>query len=145
MEIVEMQERHAADMERMTKVFYCSEAVCHEIPWKNIESTIAEAVSDSEMLDGYVFEADGEAAGFGFITKYFESECGGVCVQIMDLYVEEKFRGRGFAKQYFEFVFKEYSYAKRFRLEAAPDNENAIRLYKNLGFKEISYIQMIKE
>lgn len=145
MDILKMQKCHVKDVEEMAKVFYYSDAVCHDIPWSNIENTMKEAVSDSELLDGYIFEYDGKIAGFGLITKYFESECGGVCVQLMDLFVKDEFRGRGIAKKYFEFIFNKYSYARRFRLEAAPDNENAMRLYKNLGFEEISYIQMIKE
>lgn len=144
MEIVKMQARHIDDIERMAKLFYYSDAVCHEIPWENIKHTIDTAVSDSDMLHGYIFEVDGEAAGFGLITQYFESECGGVCVQVMDLYVDEKFRSQGIAKRYFEFLFNEYSYAKRFRLEAVEDNP-AVRLYEKMGFKKLDYMQMIKE
>lgn len=145
MDILKMQKCHVKDVEEMAKVFYYSDAVCHDIPWENVENTINEAVSPSEILEGYVFDCDGNIAGFGLITKYFESECGGVCVQLMDLFVKSEFRGRGIAKKYFEFIFDKYSYAKRFRLEAAPDNEKAIRLYKSLGFHELSYMQMIKE
>lgn len=144
MEIVKMQQRHIADVERMAKKFYYSDAVCHEIPWENITRTIEEAISDSRLLDGYVFEVDGEAAGFGYVTQYFESECGGICVQIIDLYVDSKFRKQGIAKKYFEFVFDKYSYAKRFRLEVVEDNYSAINLYKQLGFKNLAYKQMIK-
>ncbi len=144
MEIVKMQERHIPDMERMAKKFYYSDAVCHDIPWENIERTISKAVSESDMLHGYVFEVGGKTVGFGLITQYYESEIGGVCVQIMDLYVDEKFRGQGIAKQYFEFVFDKYSYAKRFRLEAVEDNP-AVKLYEKMGFKKLEYMQMVKE
>lgn len=145
MEIVKMQKCHIVDVERMAKVFYYGDAVCHEIPWENIKATISEAISDSEFLDGYVFEVDGETAGFGFITKYYESECGGICVQIIDLYIDMKFRKQGIAKKYFEFVFNKYSYAKRFRLEVVEDNYPAVNLYKSMGFEKLPYMQMIKE
>lgn len=145
MEIVKMQQRHIADVERMSKIFYYGDAVCHEIPWENIRRTIDEAVSDSQFIDGYVFEVDGEAAGFGYITRYYESECGGICVQIIDLYVDDKFRKQGIARKYFEFVFDKYSYAKRFRLEVVEDNYPAVKLYKQLGFEKLAYMQMIKE
>lgn len=144
MKIVRMQEYHIADVERMARKFYYSDAVCHEIPWENIQNTIETAVSGLDILHGYVFEVDDEIAGFGLITRYFESECGGICVQIMDLYVEEKFRGRKIATKYFEFIFNEYSYAKRFRLEAVEDNP-AVELYRKMGFKKLEYMQMIKE
>ncbi len=145
MEIVKMEKRHIPEVERLAKIFYYGDAVCHEIPWENIKRTIDEAVSDSDILDGYVFEADGEAAGFGYITKYYESECGGICVQIIDLYVDDKYRRQGFARQYFDFVFDKYSYARRFRLEAVRENTAAVRLYESLGFSELGYMQMIKE
>ncbi len=145
MEIKKMQKCHVPDVKQMAKKFYYSDAVCHEIPWENIQNSIETAVSDDSILDGYVFDADGETAGFSFITQYFETECGGICVQIIDLYVDEKFRKQGIAKQYFEFVFGKYSHAKRFRLEAVEDNYPAVSLYKKLGFKKLDYMQMIKE
>lgn len=145
MEIKKMQKCHVADVTRMAKIFYYGDAVCHEIPWKNIERSIETAVSDDNILDGYVFDVDGEVAGFGFITQYFETECGGICVQIIDLYVDDKFRKQGIAKQYFDFVFSKYSHAKRFRLEVVEDNYPAVELYKKMGFTKLDYMQMVKE
>ncbi len=145
MEIKKMQKCHVPEVEQMAKKFYYSDAVCHEIPWENIRNSIETAVSENNILDGYVFDVNGEIAGFGFITQYFETECGGVCVQIIDLYVDDKFRKQGIAKQYFDFVFKTYSHAKRFRLEVVEDNYPALSLYGQLGFTKLNYMQMIKE
>ena len=67
---------------------------------------------------------------------------GGICVQIIDLYVNENARGKGVATQYFNYLFDKYSDAKRFRLEVVKDNVKAISLYKKMGFTDVSYGQM---
>ena len=60
-----------------------------------------------------------------------------------ELFVLPKFRGRGIAKEFFKFSEGLSGYAA-LRLEAEPDNERAIKLYKSLGFKPLPYLQMIK-
>ena len=76
------------------------------------------------------------------MTTYYETEVGGICVQIIDLYVNENARGKGVATRYFNYLFDKYSDAKRFRLEVVKDNVKAISLYKKMGFTYISYGQM---
>ena len=68
------------------------------------------------------------------MTTYYETEVGGICVQIIDLYVNENARGKGVATQYFNYLFDKYSGAKCFRLEVVKDNVKAISLYKKMGF-----------
>ena len=46
------------------------------------------------------------------MTTYYETEVGGICVQIIDLYVNENARGKGVG-QYFNYLFDKYSDAKR--------------------------------
>ena len=142
MNIEIMNESHARKVLEMSKVFYTSDALDHEVPMDIIKENIDVAVSDNDILTGYVFCEDDEIVGFSYVTTYYETEVGGVCAQILDLYIDEKYRGRGFASQYFRYVFDKYSYAKRFRLEYVKENESAIAVYKHLGFKEISYGQM---
>ncbi len=142
MDIKKMNNSHIDELLEMSRVFYSSDALSHEVPMDIIERNIRIGASDDKSLDGYVFCENGKVAGFSYVTTYYETEIGGLCVQILDLYVDEKYRGRGFATQYFNFVFEKYSFAKRFRLEAVKDNANAINLYKRMGFKELSYKQM---
>ena len=35
--------------------------------------------------------------------------------------------------------------AARYRLEAEPENEGAVRLYHRMGYKELPYMQLVKE
>lgn len=142
MEIKVMDSSHIDKVLEMSKVFYSSDALDHEVPIDIIKENIKTAVSDNDVLTGYVFYENGELTGFSYITSYYETEVGGICVQILDLYVDDNYRGQGFASQYFRYVFDKYSYAKRFRLEYVKDNERALNVYKHLGFKEIAYGQM---
>lgn len=143
MNIELMNESHIERVLEMSKIFYSSDALDHEVPLDMIMRNIEVAVSDDEILTGYVFCIDGEVVGFSYITTYYETEVGGKCIQIVDLYVDEKYRGRGYSSQYFRYIFDKYVDAKRFRLEVVKDNEKAINVYKRMGFKEISYGQMV--
>lgn len=142
MEICRMDSSHTDKVTELSKVFYSSDALDHTVPMDIIYRNIKTAVSGDGALTGYVFCEDGDIAGFSYVTSYYETEVGGTCVQILDLYVDEKYRGRGFASQYFKFVFDKYSYARRFRLEFVKSNENAVKLYRRIGFKDIAYGQM---
>lgn len=143
MKIEIMNEDHVEKLLEMSKVFYSSDALDHEVSMDIIAKNIEAAVSGGDLLIGYVFREGEEIAGFSYVTRYYETEVGGVCTQIIDLYVDEKYRGRGFATQYFNFLLDEYSDSKRFRLEVVKDNIKAINLYKRVGFKEIPYGQMV--
>lgn len=142
MDIKIMTGEHADRVLEMSRVFYTSDALDHEVPMNIISVNIQNAVSEDNLLTGFVFCEGDEIVGFSYVTCYYETEVGGVCAQILDLYIDEKYRGRGFATQYFNYVFEKYSYAKRFRLEVVKDNEKAVNVYKRMGFKEISYGQM---
>lgn len=142
MNIKIMTSEHADKVMEMSKVFYTSDALDHEVPMDIISKNIQKAVGADDILTGFVFCEGDEIFGFSYVTCYYETEVGGVCAQILDLYIDEKYRGRGFATQYFNYVFEKYSYAKRFRLEVVKDNKKAVNVYKRMGFKEISYGQM---
>lgn len=142
MNIKIMTSEHVDKVLEMSKVFYTSDALDHEVPMDIISENIQKAVGADDILTGFVCYEGDEIVGFSYVTCYYETEVGGVCAQILDLYIDEKYRGRGFATQYFNYVFEKYSHAKRFRLEVVKDNEKAVNVYKRMGFKEISYGQM---
>ena len=126
-----MNESHRDKVLELSKAFYCSDALDHEVPMNIIETNIDAAIS-----------GDKGVVGFSYVTTYYETEVGGICVQIIDLYVNENARGKGVATQYFNYLFDKYSDAKRFRLEVVKDNVKAVSLYKKMGFTDVSYGQM---
>lgn len=137
-----MNESHRDKVLELSKAFYCSDALDHEVPMNIIETNIDAAISGDKGLIGFVFFENNEVVGFSYVTTYYETEVGGICVQIIDLYVNENASGKGVATQYFNYLFDKYSGAKRFRLEVVKDNVKAISLYKKMGFTDVSYGQM---
>ena len=126
----------------MSREFYSSGAALKPIGDDKRER-VWEALSQGDGVLGYIIEADGETAGYALTVPYFSQEAGGKILWVDELFVLPKFRGRGIAKEFFKFSEGLSGYAA-LRLEAEPDNERAIKLYKSLGFKPLPYLQMIK-
>lgn len=143
MEIKKMNENYYSEVFDMTKAFYSSDAVDHKIPDINIKNTIDNALTEGNLFDGYIMFEDSNIIGFAYVTRYFETEVGGDCVMILDLYIKKEHRKKGYGSAFLNYVFQQYSYAKRFRLEVSKDNISAIHAYKKLGFTELSYKQMV--
>lgn len=59
------------------------------------------------------------------------------------MYVEERFRGLGVGKTFFDFLYKEYTDCI-FRLEVEGENERAVKLYEKCGFSVLPYMEMKK-
>lgn len=143
MNIRAMQAGDFAALEPMMRAFYASEAMDHPLEPKIFRADFDAAVRGDSTLRGLVLEDEGGVFGFSFLTIYFSSEVGGETVQIEDLYIDASRRGRGYGRQYFEWVFARYPRAKRFRLEVSQANRRAARLYERLGFSTLPYQQMV--
>ncbi len=144
MDIRRMTEKDRADVLDMSSEFYSSDAVSHPADEEKLINVFDTAISDLKTFNGYVFiDENGKAAGYSYISEYYESEIGGICVMLIDLFVKSEYRGQGIASSFFEFVKNEYRYAKRFRLEVMPDNESAIAAYRHWGFADLPYKQMV--
>ena len=128
----------------LASAFYQSDAVLHPVPVKNIENTFCELIRQDTYIECYLCEEAGEAIGFLLIAKTFSQESGGMVTWIEELFLKEQYRGAGRGAQMVAFIEKTFP-ASRFRLEAEPDNEKAIRLYKRLGYVPLAYVQYLKE
>lgn len=130
----------------MMKVFYASDALIIHASEEVLRRTLNECLSDSRWADGFVFEEDGELAGYGIITRCYSTETGGVCVWIEDLYLRPQFRGKGLGSGFLAYV-EEISKgsAVRLRLEAEKGNDNALEVYRRAGFEVLDYVQLVKE
>lgn len=130
----------------MAKEFYHSDAVLHPIPDEHFEHTAKEALRSDVYAGIYLFESDGETAGYGLTAKTFSQEAGGIVIWIEEIYIREKHRSKGLGREFFEFLEQQYKdSAVRFRLEVEPDNKRAMSLYEKLGYKKLDYIQMVRE
>ena len=126
--------------------FYNSDAVCHSVDSKNIELTFDACINKSPYARGFIIEYDGEQAGFAMLSFTHSLEAGGLVVLLEDLYVSQKFRGKGLMSKFFKALFLEYDKkAARYRLEVTKNNKSAIDIYKHYGFEELEYLAMVKD
>lgn len=126
----------------MSREFYRSGATATEIDDAK-RNVFWNTILENNSLNGYIFEVDGQIAGYAITVYYPSQEYGGNILWIDELFVKPKYRGRGIAKAFFEFAEK-LTDKVLLRLEAEPNNKKAISLYESLGFKKLTYIQMIK-
>ena len=126
----------------MMRRFYNSPALItngsEEIYSANVESCL----KNSPYIEGYVFIVAEKIVGYGMIAKSFSTEFGGECIWIEDIFIEENFRGQGIGSKFIQYVKENYP-QKILRLEAEHDNKKAVSTYKNLGFKELPYLEMV--
>ena len=127
---------------RYVDAFYHSDAVESPVPRENHEITFAELMRSDAYLKCYIFEDSGKPCGFALLSKTFSQEAGGVSVTIEEIYIDEEYRGRGMATQFFEYLKSKEGIA-RLRIEVESDNEGAKRLYERMGFELLPYLQMV--
>ena len=129
---------------KMAREFYATDAVLLRVADKNLLSTFDELMRSDDYAVCYIFELDGEVAGYSLLAKTFSQEAGGQVLWIEEIYVLPKFRSRGIGKKFFRFLLDNRPRSvKRVRLEVERDNEGAVRLYKSFGFDFLGYDQMI--
>lgn len=124
--------------------FYSTDAVLHKIPKESMENTFDELISSDRYLECYLFEDNKEVFGYGMIAKTYSPEANGICIWIEEVYIREKFRNAGVGKKFFEYIEKNYKFA-RLRLELEENNQRAQKLYEKCGYKVLQYKQMYKE
>ncbi|MGI6007986.1 MAG: GNAT family N-acetyltransferase [Ruminococcus sp.] len=130
----------------MVNDFYHSDAVDHQVDMYVLRRTFQDAVSDEcPSLWGVTLWDDDRLAGFAYLTSFYACEVGGITIMLEEIYLDDSCRGKGYGTEFFQWMFREYPQARRFRLEVTGDNERASRLYEKLGFTFMSYRQMIKD
>ena len=130
----------------MAKDFYTSPAVLHDIPDTYIEDCFDEMIRSDIYAEGFlIVDEQEQAIGYGIVSKSYSQECGGQVIWLEELSILPSFQNKGLGKAYFSFIQAYYPQCKRFRLEVEKDNTRAISLYKELGYEELTYYQMVRE
>ncbi len=122
--------------------FYSSDIVNSPIPKENYKIAFDEFMRSEEYAFCYIFECDGVPCGFASLSRTFSQEAGGISVTVEELYVDEEYRNKGIGTQFFKFL-KDNIPAARYRLEVEADNEKAKKLYEQMGFEVLPYVQMV--
>ncbi len=127
----------------MVKEFYSSSAVDHPVPAAVQQRAFEAACGGDPLLEGYLFEQDGQALGFAYLTFFYSCEVGGRVVMLEELFLRSEARGRGLGQAFLDWMLARYPDARRFRLEVTAENTGAIRLYERNGFELLNYRQMV--
>ena len=141
--IRKMTAQDAPQILDMMRVFYASPAVLSNGSEEIFQNDVAECVSDSPYLEGYVFEEAGQLQGYAMVAKSFSTEFGKRCIWIEDLYVLPPYRSGGLGHSFLQHIQQLYPGAL-FRLEAEQENEGAVRLYEKMGFEALPYLELKK-
>lgn len=131
---------------RLSREFYQSSAVEHSVPEENFHHTFRQCMDGSPYAEGFAFIKGSSFAGYALASITWSNEMGGIYVWLEEAYILPEFQGMGICSAFFEYAEERYrGRAKRFRLEIMPANENAARLYRRMGYKELGYRQMVKD
>ena len=146
MKIRLLEQKDFAPVLSMMEVFYASDALLIHPDVETLKKTLQDALRAGPYLKGFGFEESGKLCGYGMVAMSYSTEAGGLCAWIEDIYVEQAYRGRGYGTAFLHFVAETYGpEVARLRLEAEPENEKAISVYKNEGYEVLGYTQLIRD
>ena len=146
MQIEKLTRADFREVLEMMRIFYASDALLVHPDEQTLCTTLRCATEENPYLTGYGFWMGEELAGYGMVTKSFSTEMGGICVWIEDIYIRPEFRDQGIGTAFLRFVEEQYrETAVRLRLEAEPENERAMAVYRKAGFQILGYTQLVKE
>lgn len=128
---------------QMMRVFYSSPAVSTDGSEEIFLADIENCINESPYLEGFVAEKDGDICGYVMVAKSFSTEFGKRCIWIEDIYIKDQYRGGGIGRRLMDFITERYTDCI-FRLEAEPENEIAVKLYKKCGFTVLPYTELKK-
>lgn len=126
----------APDVLRMMRELYADERDLHVDPSgfpATIDYLLANPTSGRIVLltDGRVLH------GYALLVSYWSNEWGGVVLLLDELFIDQEFRGRGFAKAFLGHLERERPFgAVVVALEVSPNNTRARALYESMGFTE---------
>ena len=109
-----------------------------------MEKTFAELMDGQSCARALIAEKDGAYAGYILLALTWSQEAGGKVVWIDEVYVRPSARGCGAGTALLREAVSRFP-AARYRLEIEPDNVRAKKLYEQLGYKELGYVQMYSD
>ena len=130
----------------MMVTFYASDALLIHPEEAVLRKTLTDALSGTPYLEAFGFEVNAQLVGYGMVAMSYSTEAGGLCAWIEDIYIEPEHRGKGYGSAFLDFVWHNYrDRVVRIRLEAEPENERAMAVYRKAGFEILGYTQLVRE
>lgn len=139
------QREDAAVYQTMAMDFYGGDATLYPMTAEKLGRSMDMALSHPDRFALHMLVEGEEVVGYMALTFCFSTEAGGEVCWVEELYLRPGFRSKGWGKKALGWVMERYPGMARFRLEVAPANDDARRLYERLGFVSLSYEQLIKE
>ena len=102
---------------------------------------LTDSMQDSRSIAELLLDDDDAVIGYLWAPFWEEPEAGFSCMEVQDLYIEERARRQGLASQlmaYAEQKAKEYG-AKVIRSGTGRENAASIALHKQLGYYVLRY------
>ena len=142
--IREMKSEDKSVIMPMVITFYHSPAVEHDVDTAVLERTF-DAATDAAIpsISGIVMMEDEKVVGYGYVTGYYATEVGGLCMFMEEMYFTPECRGKGYGTKAYQWIVEHYPEYKRFRIEVTESNKDAKRLYERWGFRFLEYNQMV--
>lgn len=130
----------------MCKDFYSSDAVLHTVNETAFERTFRLCLQENPYAEGFIYEHEGQIAGYSLVSYAYSNEAGGITAWIEELYLKKEYRKKGLGKILLaETENKIKGRSARIRLEVTENNLPAINLYLKNGYSELKYLQFVKE
>ncbi len=107
-------------------------AMSHE----QIVRTVHTMTHHPEVGDIVMFEIKDEVVGYAILTWFWSNEFGGRMLIIDELVVKASHRNKGFATQFFNWLFAERRYDEMaYELEVGAKRPDTLRFYERQGFQ----------
>ena len=130
----------------LTAEFWNTPAVHAKIPLAYHKRTFDLIMKGTPYVSAYLISYNETVVGYGLLSFTYSNEAGGMVVWLEEIYIREAYRGKGLGNEYLRFVSDTYrEKAAWLRLEIAPQNDRAKRLYERHGYRTMPYQSYYKE
>jgi ribosomal protein S18 acetylase RimI-like enzyme len=122
---------------RLVQAFYREDQRGAEKPAEQVLATVSELGRSKEKGSVFVFERDGELAGYAILVYSWSNELGGTVLSVDELYIDPALRRQGIASDFLGLLRKVVPEGiKAIQLEVSRSNRPALALYRTLGFQD---------
>ncbi len=131
------RDRSTIELLAMMRALYEEDPPSVPVDIGQFPETIETLLADRSRGTILLIEEAQTVCGYAILIPYWSNEYGGTIVSVDELFVIPKFRNRGIAHRFFEFLGTSKPYdAIALALEVSPANARALRLYESLGFSK---------
>lgn len=111
------------------------------------QKAMEKIVSDDQIGLVWLIKSSGEIVGYIVLTLHYRLEARGVCANLDEIFIQEKFRGQGIGREAMQFLDNACRSlgVMAIQLEVKKDNPEASSLYQKVGFEKLDRDFMLKQ